>query len=194
MRILVVAAAVVGTAALSLGAETITVYVQNDARLAASELCRAQSLAAAIFASAQVGVDWRKGAPKPWLLQEQRPIAVRIISDVATSAHPGALAFAQAYEGVHITILYERTRLCVPGRPEVILAYVLVHEITHMLEGISRHSRTGIMKANWNWADHYAMLRGNFLLSAEDVGLIHAGLAWRASGKLMAGYRPPAIN
>jgi len=38
------------------------------------------------------------------------------------------------------------------------------------------------------------MLRGGFLLSAEDVELIHVGLAWRASRKLMAGYRPPAVN
>jgi len=194
MRILVVAA----MAALSLRAETITVYVQNDTRMAASELRRAQSRAAEIFSSAQVGVEWRKGAPKPsvlrGVLEDQRPIVVRIISDISRSEHPGALAFAQAYEGVHITILYERARVCAPDRPEVILAYVLVHEITHMLQGISRHSRTGIMKANWSWADHYAMLRGGFLLCAEDIELIHVGLAWRASGKLIAGYQPPAIN
>lgn len=188
MRIMAVAA----MAALSVGAETITVYVQNDARVAASELCRAKSQAAEIFASARVRVEWRKGEPKPSVLEEQRPIVVRIISGIATSEHPGALAFAQAYEGVHITILHERARVCAPDRPEVILAYVLVHEITHMLQGISRHSQTGIMKAHWNWADHYAMLRGGFLLSVEDVELIHVGLAWRASRKLLAGYQPNA--
>jgi hypothetical protein len=187
MRITAVAA----MAALSLGAQTITVYVQDDAQVAASSICQAKSKAAAIFAAAQVRIEWRKGEPKRMVLEEQRPIVVRIISDVSTSTHPGALAFAQAYEGVHITILYERVRAFTRERAEVVLAYVLVHEITHMLQGISRHSETGIMKANWTLADHCAMQRGRLLLSAEDIQLIRIGLAWRTSRVLMAGYQSP---
>src|SRR5205807_8390117 len=119
MRIMAMAAAVVGTAALSLGAEAVTVYVQDDARGTASELCWAKRRAAEIFASAQVQVEWRKGAPEAAGIGEPRPILVHIISGLATSDHPGALAFAQAYEGVHITILYERMRACAPDRPDV---------------------------------------------------------------------------
>ena len=191
MRITAVAAAVVGVTAFSLGAQTIAVYVRNDASVAVSELCQAESNAAAIFASAEVGIEWRKGEPKAVVLETQRPIVVRIVSDMP-SAHPGALAFAQAYEGIHVTILYQRLKTFTPERPQVILTYVLVHEITHMLQGISRHSETGIMKAHWNWVDHYAMARGRLLLSAEDIELIHLGLAERTSQLLVAKYQPPA--
>jgi hypothetical protein len=195
MRIITVAA----MAALSLGAETITVYVRDDAGVGASELCRTQSKAAEVFASAQVRVDWQKGQPKPLVLEDQRAIVVRIISGLSTSEHAGpeharALAFAQAYEGVHVTILYERVRTLTHDRPEVILAYVLVHEITHMLQGISRHSEKGIMKARWNQADRYAMWHGRLPLAAEDVELIHLGLASRAPRTLMTGYQSPAAR
>jgi hypothetical protein len=192
MQIAAVAAAT-WTVAFSLGAQTITVYVRNDASVAASELCQAKSNAARIFASAEVGIQWRKGAPRPIAPEEQRPIVVLIVSDMS-SVHPGALAFAQAYEGIHVTILYERVKAFKSERPQVILTYVLVHEITHMLQGISRHSETGIMKAHWNWVDHYAMGRGRLLLSAEDIELIHLGLAARTSRLLTAGYRPPAAR
>jgi hypothetical protein len=189
MRIMAVAA----MTAFSLGAQTIAVYVRNDASVALSELCQAKSNAAAIFASASVRIEWRKGEPTAAVLEEQRPIVIRIVSDMP-SAHPGALAFAQAYEGIHVTILYERVRAVVPERPQLILTYVLVHEITHLLQGISRHSETGIMKAHWNWVDHYAMGRGRLFLSAEDIALIHLGLAARTSQLLVAKYQPPAAR
>ena len=44
------------------------------------------------------------------------------------------------------------------GGPSV-MAHVLVHEITHVLEGVARHSGTGVMKARWDDRDYFEMRR-----------------------------------
>jgi hypothetical protein len=63
------------------------------------------------------------------------------------------------------------------------MAHVLVHEITHLLEGVDRHSATGIMKARWSEGDYFEMRRKPLPFAQEDVNLIHAGLsASRAAG------------
>jgi hypothetical protein len=56
------------------------------------------------------------------------------------------------------------------------MAHVLVHEITHMLEGTCRHSATGIMKAHWDYRDYCEMRGRPLLLAQEDVDLIYNGL------------------
>jgi len=66
-----------------------------------------------------------------------------------------------------------------PELPQIVLGYVLAHEITHLLEGISRHSDTGVMKAGWNRTDIFAMRRGRLVLSSEDLDLIHRGMERR---------------
>jgi len=55
---------------------------------------------------------------------------------------PNSGAFAFPNEGIHITVLYDRLVWSekMPGFAHVLLAHVLVHEITHLLEGICRHS------------------------------------------------------
>ena len=35
----------------------------------------------------------------------------------------------------------------------MLLAHVLVHEITHVLEGVDRHTGQGVMKARWTEDD-----------------------------------------
>jgi hypothetical protein len=60
-----------------------------------------------------------------------------------------------------------------------VLAYVLVHEITHIVEGIDRHSDSGIMKAKWDDADNYEISRMKLRFAEDDVILIQAGLEKR---------------
>jgi hypothetical protein len=64
----------------------------------------------------------------------------------------------------------------------VLLAHVLVHEITHILQGTEQHSGSGIMKAVWTHQDHLQMLTGALPFTPQDVEMIHRGLAARASG------------
>jgi hypothetical protein len=58
------------------------------------------------------------------------------------------------------------------------LAHVLVHEITHALEGVSRHAETGVMKANWTFAGYGQMAR-LLEFTPVDANLIRYRLAHR---------------
>jgi hypothetical protein len=50
------------------------------------------------------------------------------------------------YEGTHIVIFYDRVQAAIaPGRVTTLLAHVMAHEVTHMLEGIPRHSAEGVL-------------------------------------------------
>jgi hypothetical protein len=68
---------------------------------------------------------------------------------------------------------------------------VLVHEVSHILEGVSRHSDSGVMKARWTGND--------FALgfAQMDVELIHEGLdarARQAAASGAASVAPGATN
>jgi hypothetical protein len=61
----------------------------------------------------------------------------------------------------------------------MLLAYVLAHEIAHVLEQVSRHSTEGIMKANWDTHDLWYIEWRSLPFAAEDVEMIHQGIAFR---------------
>ena len=63
---------------------------------------------------------------------------------------------------------------------ESLLAHVLVHEIVHILQGCTRHSDRGVMKAHWNGVDFAQMLWGELPIAQEDIDLVHAGIGKRA--------------
>jgi len=60
-----------------------------------------------------------------------------------------------------------------------ILGYVLVHEITHVLQGVARHSKTGIMRAHWTENDLKQMGSRELRFTAEDVQVIRQRLSRR---------------
>lgn len=68
----------------------------------------------------------------------------------------------------------------------IVLAHVLVHEITHILEGIDRHSESGVMKAQWTVEDYRAMADKPLPFAAIDVDLIQRGLASQSGVVAMA--------
>ena len=97
---------------------------------------------------------------------------------------PGAFALARVYEGVHITVFWDRvqrrTNSLTAG---VVLGHVLVHEITHILQGIDRHSETGVMKAGWTGKDFFQMTWKPLPFTPDDIYLIQRGLATRADAR-----------
>jgi hypothetical protein len=153
--------------------QSVRVYVQDGAIVPGQTLARAEGLAGRMFAKAGVRIDWRVGAPKG--------TAITVgMSDVLRADHPGALAFARPYEGVHITVFYDRIRKeFAPDIATVLLAHVLVHEITHVIQGTARHSETGVMKAHWTTADYNRMLARPLPFTDWDIELIQKGLASR---------------
>jgi hypothetical protein len=129
-----------------------------------------------MFASADVRVVWRDGAPSTVELAGERPIVVHFVLHTQASDHPGALAFALPFEGTHVRIFYDRVRLANPQWSQAVLAHVLVHEITHLLQRLNRHSESGIMKAHWTAYDYREMTFRPLPFTPGDIERIHAGL------------------
>jgi hypothetical protein len=107
---------------------------------------------------------------------------------------PGCLAYALPYEGLHIVVFYDRIAQEHPGLVKSLLAHVLAHEITHLLQAENRHSASGIMKARWIENDYKDMKLGLLAFSAEDIDLIYRGLLarTRANGCNPAIVRIPS--
>src|SRR5260370_22205421 len=144
-------------------------------------LCQATWLAGAMFARTGVHVEWRSGRPSRF--SSERPIVIELAANAPDHVSPGALAFAQPYEGIHITILYHRIEYIAVHHQfmDRLLAHVLVHEITHIVEGVDRHSDAGVMKAHWTQVDYGEIESSLLPFTPEDVRLIYEGLAGRSS-------------
>jgi hypothetical protein len=143
----------------------------------------ARRQAADVFAAVGVQIHWL--APDS-CRNLRDSIRITIVAQAPEQEEAGALARAFPYEGVHINIYYDRVKeqcRCA----QQLLAYVLVHEITHVLQGISRHSETGIMKPRWSSADYFAMQHHAIGFEAVDVALIRDGIDSR--GARLAAYR-----
>lgn len=54
----------------------------------------------------------------------------------------------------------------------VLLAYVMVHEIAHVLERSDHHSSFGVMKAEWTNMDYLEMANRSLGFAEEDVRLL----------------------
>jgi len=133
-------------------------------------------LASKMFASIGVRIDWHDRDSCPF---EVGAIQVHMSYDPPGIRKFKTLAFAQPYDRNIIVVFPNRVQeLNRNGGPSV-LAHVLVHEITHVLEGISRHSATGIMKAQWDDKDYFEMRRKPLRFAQEDVALIYDGLKAR---------------
>jgi hypothetical protein len=170
----------------------LTVYVRNSADVPAGVTKQAEALASSMFASIGVKIDWRSGEPDA--SSSSQALAIRLARNTPKPEMPGALAYALPYEGTHIVVFWDRMECGLA--PGVFLAHVMVHEITHVVEGISRHSETGIMKAHWTDEDNKEMMIRPLSFAAEDVELIHHGLAARNSfiGIEVATSRAPATT
>jgi hypothetical protein len=131
-------------------------------------------LASAMFGSIGVRIEWHERDSCP---AGVGAIQVHLSHDSTgvRDSRADALAFAQPYVRTIVIFLDRVQELNRNGGPSV-LAHVLVHEITHVLEGIDRHSANGIMKAHWNDRDYLEMRRKPLVFAEEDVNLIYAGM------------------
>jgi hypothetical protein len=147
----------------------------------------AEGEARKILAGAGISVEWGVGKP-----EHDRPAKV-ILAVVRQqddpSFKPGALGFTTVGEGAGAVIQIFAGRIhCgrAASQEPPILAHVLVHEITHILEGVDRHSDDGIMKAHWNSEDFRRMAYCYLNFAPEDLRLIHAWAEWHRA-TLVAG-------
>jgi len=178
----ILVAVMLGTGARPLQArhrkeEKAIAYLDDSAGVEGMVLLDAQSLAARMFRTVGVRLEWHVGrlAPSPF----ERPLIVELVTNTPENFHRGALAFTGPYERIHITVFYDRVYdIGVHSRITTqLLAHVLVHEITHILQGITRHSETGIMKAHWTPEDYEEMQLRPLSFTRKDIELIQIGLA-----------------
>jgi hypothetical protein len=176
-----VALAFAGTGSSAVPARRVVVCMEYRGLV----IYQAQVETNAIFARAHVRIDWRDRGNCP-------AEAVRIgVSETAPrSAPPDALAWAMPFEGVHIRVFLDR----VQGRGALmaphVLAYVMVHEITHLLQGTDYHSKLGIMKEHWDYSDFRLMTTASLAFTPFDIELIERGLEGRVRRAAASGRTP----
>jgi len=154
----------------------VTVYVRNGAGVPLEVTSQAEVIASSMFATIGVKINWRRGeAPA-----SGKAIVIELADHTPATEKPGALAYAKPVEGVHIVVFWDR--MAPRPTPSHLLAHVLTHEITHILEGTSRHSDSGIMKAFWTDEDKSGMRARPMTFAANDVELIQIALKTRAAG------------
>ena len=144
---------------------------------------RARSIASQMFERIGVTIDWRiglRGCPS-------QGVMVTLGLGTPAGFKREALAYALPYEGTHVRVFYDRIRQTYnQATARVVLAHVLVHEITHILQGVPRHSDHGIMKARWDAEDYLQMMHKPLEFANEDIDLIYRGIAARTARALAA--------
>ena len=178
--------AAIGIAAQAQDYHRVTVYVRDSASVPVAVKLRAKLMAGAMFSRIGIQIDWRTGEPS--LRSPDSAMAIELVTNTSSALMPGAFAYAMPYEGVHIQVFYDR--LTSSSTRAELLAHVLVHEITHILEGVDCHSESGVMKAHWT-EEEVEMMRSKALpFAEEDVIRIRYG-KWgdrsRESRALAAG-------
>jgi len=145
---------------------------------------QATAMAAKMYAAIGVTLDWQTSRRA---CKSDGVIHIELTDGTPEKLMPGALAYAMPFEGVHIRIFFDRLERNVPeGTLPFLLAHVMVHEIGHILQGVSRHSLTGVMKARWMPEDYRTMQVSYLPFTDEDVLYIRNGLEARAARPLTA--------
>jgi hypothetical protein len=148
-------------------------------------LLRAEIQAAAMFREIGVQVRFRNGTARAAAADDAcgAPILLEIDSQTDDPRlSERALAYATPYSQSGTCIHVFMNRVGTGRNPyfeAVLLAHVLAHEITHVLEQIDRRSADGVMKAHWDSRDKELMKSHTLPFAAIDVELIHQGIAQR---------------
>ncbi len=137
-----------------------------------------KAIASKMFGAIGVTLHWHEGLRNCPL----QGILLSLTDETPATLFPGALGYSLPYEGSRIRLFWDRIE---EDRPQVLLAFllahVMVHEITHMLQGINEHSAEGIMKAHWNQDDLSCMIVKPLSFSDRDIDMIYRGLAARTA-------------
>ena len=159
------------------------------------EVEQATIKAVVIFRQAKVGLTWTLDNSKSCAVRRDEAIVVSFSNKTPSRFMPGAQAYALPFEGKHIEVFYDRVKSPTTSARAAVLAYVLLHEITHILQGIERHSETGIMKAAWSRNDYATMQNGVLCFTDADIDLIQNGINRRRDrGLIVADARDQGMQ
>jgi hypothetical protein len=135
---------------------------------------RAKQMAAGMFATIGISLDWKDC---PHGSEPSPPIVIDLVADTPLDFMPGVLAYSVLDGSGHIIVFLDRIEKV--AYPAIVLAHVIVHEITHVVQAVNRHSSTGIMQARWRRHDLCDMRLKALPFAPEDVDLIYQGLSQR---------------
>jgi hypothetical protein len=154
---------------------------------------RAKTQASQAFEVIGVRLDWHRHS-SPCRADRSQHIRIRLIT-TAPDYHRGALAHAFVYEGANIEVFYDRVRKAIERQSvPILLAHVLIHEITHMLQGIERHADSGVMKGHWSYPDFVRMKNRTLPFTAEDILFIHRGIDGRRALTAASAHAPSNVR
>jgi hypothetical protein len=141
-----------------------------------AEALPAQAMVSQIYAAIGLTIHWHTARPCPW----SDAILISVCSQTPPDEHPGELAWARPFEGIHIMVFYDRIKpMEKPVFPFRVLGYVLAHEIAHILQGTNTHSETGIMRARWEVRERLLMEANRLRFTPADVESLYAGFDGR---------------
>jgi hypothetical protein len=183
--------AMLATGAWGAGREKVVVCMDNGDQW--EVVNNAIRIVDRMFIPAGLMLEWR-GEGRLCPDHSERIIRISLSTHSNPDSHPGAWAYALPYEGEHIVVFYGRLQRAHSGSVATLLAHIIAHEMTHILQGIPRHSENGVMKAQWDQGD-YARMKLHLLTFTEtDLQLIRHGVAGykdlRARTQLAKSGRP----
>jgi hypothetical protein len=154
----------------------------------------AETLTSQMFSKIRVRLVWH--GPPVCPAGASDAVFVTLRTHIPEGDFPGALGVALLREGNHAWVFYDRVLRAGPDDSHVaaLLAHAMAHEIAHLLQGINRHSESGIMKARWSGADCARMASFPLMFTREDALLIHRGLGERHSRLVSSGSAGVPIN
>jgi hypothetical protein len=167
-------AAMLATCAWAAGWEKVVVCVDEGDQ--GEVVNNATRIVDRIFLPAGLMLEWH-GEGRLCPDHSERIIRISLSTHSNPDLHPGAWAYALPYEGEHIVVFYDRLQRAYSGSVATLLAYVIAHEMTHILQGISRHSEKGVMKAQWDQEDYAGMKLHLLTFTETDLQLIRHGVA-----------------
>jgi hypothetical protein len=172
----VVAAAL---APLGQAGSKLTVWLESPRYLDSTVLAHAEDTATRIFAQIGVDLEWKLGTPPRGAAGETLQL---VFDEVAPlQLERTTMGYARlGGSGIAIHILYYRVLAFPEKLAPSLLGHVMAHEMTHVLEGVARHSDEGLMKAVWDSHDNDQMKSGVLPFAPIDARLVTAHFAQRA--------------
>jgi len=151
MKWALIAAAMITVARVADAAEpgqlpAIRLQMDDTAGVPVAILKKSQDQVARIFAAVGVGVEWTETAPN---------ITVRIVTSALAHAGRSSSVMGVALRrpgGATAQIFLKQVQdfaRTYDGDVSILLAYVIAHEIGHLLLPRMPHSATGLMKGDW---------------------------------------------
>jgi len=166
---------------------TVAVYLASDARVPRDSVRNATVWSTRIFAGIGVRVEFRFSRPvrrgDRLSLELEASIEIeapeeRSFTEVASS-HPFRPDGRIRLYYSRIQRLYQLQHTESQQFRDIVLAYVLTHEIAHVLQASDHHSTVGVMKKSWSRADFREIQTGNLQFEPRDIDLIRNGMERR---------------